>query len=84
MGRFKALPLESRICQICYMVNVVTEYHFLFEGPTLLTLRQDMINDVFVDKEMEGEEHRVLLRKLLHNRYLNTLGITWKCCLKKA
>ena len=41
-GRFKNTPRELRTCQICEEGVVETEYHFLFECPTIEPERTEM------------------------------------------
>ena len=39
-GRFRNVKLEERICTLCQLNEVEEEYHFLFQCPTYVNLRQ--------------------------------------------
>ena len=41
-GRFKNIAREKRLCQICTLKKIETEFHFLFECPKLAEERENM------------------------------------------
>ena len=45
MGRYRDIPLENRLCQVCKNDNVEDEIHFLCQCPKYNELRKMLYNN---------------------------------------
>ena len=57
-GRYKNIPREQRICNLCCNNLVVDEFHYLFvcNEFSLRQRRRTFINDILKTREHEGTE----------------------------
>ena len=49
-GRFQGNKLEERICKLCNTDSVEDEFHFLFDCPLYNDIRNDLFNEVLLEK----------------------------------
>ena len=82
-GRFKGIPLNERICQICNCGEPETEYHFILHCTSLQVEREEFLSKVSEIVDVTNLTDDKVLRALLQPELLKLTGKHLEILLEK-
>ena len=73
-GRFKAIPIEDRLCQICNTGAIEDEIHFVLKCPALNETRESYMRSFCDNFDMDGLTDTQLIKNMLDETNIKNMG----------